>query len=185
MDRWEESRLARATSSSSCFVLGVRVHDCRHGGTNSHQSTERCLRPRHARHITCTHPRGRVIACTLLIKLISTQKTFFLSHLVVTRHLEPIVCCRTKSRFDCAIFPTHHIMCPDDHQDGMHPPCPPQYIFSLCISWPVSRHSEPLIIETRENRLSALVIGQPRPCRRPQSKRKVTTESIEWEMDDN
>ena len=82
-------------------------------------------------------------------------------------------------------FPTHHIMCPDDHQDGMQPPCPPQYIFSLCISWPVSRHSEPLIIETRENRLSALVIGQPRPCRRPQSKRKVTTESIEWEMDDN
>ena len=132
-----------------------------------------------------THPRGRVIACTLLIKLISTQKTFFLSHLVVTRHLEPIVCCRTKSRFDCAIFPTHHIMCPDDHQDGMQPPCPPQYIFSLCASLPVSRHSEPLIIETRENRLSALVIGQPRPCRRPQSKRKVTTESIEWEMDDN
>ena len=124
-----------------------------------------------------THPRGRVIACTLLIKLISTQKTFSLSVLIVTRHLEPIVCCRTKSRFDCAMFPTHHIMCPDDHQDGMRPPCQPHYIFSMYVSWPEHRHSEPLILETRENRLSAHVICRPRPSRQLQSQRKVTTAS--------
>ena len=121
--------------------------------------------------------RRRVIACTLLIKLISTQKTFSLSVLIVTRHLEPIVCCRTKSRFDCAMFPTHHIMCPDDHQDGMRPPCQPHYIFSMYVSWPEHRHSEPLILETRENRLSAHVICRPRPSRQLQSQRKVTTAS--------
>ena len=87
-----------------------------------------------------------------------------------------------KSRFDCAIFPTHHIMRPDDHQDDMQLPCPPQHIFSVYVLWPVSRHSEPPTPETDENRLSAHVTGRPRPRRRLQLQRKVTTQSSKWEI---
>ena len=57
---------------------------------------------------------------------------------------------------------------PDDHQDGMQPSFPPHHIFSIYVSWQVSRHSEPLIPETDENRLSAHVTGRPRPPRRLQ-----------------
>ena len=60
------------------------------------------------------------------------------------------------------------LMHKDDRQDDMQPPCPPQNIFSMCVPWPVSRHSEPLIPETDENRLSAHVTGRPRPPRRLQ-----------------
>ena len=75
-----------------------------------------------------------------------------------------------------------HIPSPDDHQDGMQPPCPPHYVFSVYVTWPVSRHSEPLTAETDENRLSAHVTGRPRPPRRLQSERKVTTQSYKWEI---
>ena len=110
-----------------------------------------------------THPRGRVIACTLLTKLISTQKTFSLSFVVMTRHLEPTFCCRQNLvPFSQPI--TFHA--PDDHQDDMPPPCPPHHVFSVYVSWPVSRQSEPLIPDTDENRLSACVTGRPRPPRR-------------------
>ena len=54
-----------------------------------------------------------------------------------------------------------HIPSPDDHQDGMQPPCPPQNIFSIYVPWPVSRHSEPLVTETRESRLLARAVGRP------------------------
>ena len=40
------------------------------------------------------------------------------------------------------------------------------------VPWPVSLHSEPLIPETDENRLSAFVTGRPRPSRRLQWWRK-------------
>ena len=58
-------------------------------------------------------------------------------------------------------------------------------LFSVYVPWPVSRHSEPLIPETDENRLSAFVTGRPRPPRRLQLERKVTKESSKWEIDDN
>ena len=64
--------------------------------------------------------------------------------------------------------PTTTFHAPDDHQDGMKPPCPPQHIFSIYFQWPVSRHSEPLTPETDENRLSAHVTDRPRPPRRLQ-----------------
>ena len=69
------------------------------------------------------------------------------------------------------ILPTidDHIPCPDDHQDCMQPSCPPQHVFFVYFSWPGSLHSEPLIPETDENRLSAHVTGRPRPPRRLQS----------------
>ena len=70
--------------------------------------------------------------------------------------------------------PTTTFHAPDDHQDGMQPPCPPQNIFSVCVPWPVSRYSEPLIPETDEKRFSALVPRRPRPPRRLQSERKIT-----------
>ena len=129
-----------------------------------------------------THPRGRVIACTLLTKLISTQKTFFLSFVVLTRHLEPTVCCRQNLASTVPFSQSITFHAPEDHQDGMQPPCPPQHIFSMYVSWPVSHHPEPLIHETDENRLSAHVTGRPRPPRRPQSQRKVTTQSNKWEI---
>ena len=75
-----------------------------------------------------------------------------------------------------------HNPCPDDHQDGMQPPFPPQHIFSIYVPWPVSRHSEPLIPETDESRLSAHVAGRPRPPRRLQLQRKVTAQSNKWEI---
>ena len=78
---------------------------------------------------------------------------------------------------DCAIFPPRHIPSPDEPQDGMQPPCPPQDIFSIYVPWPVSRHSEPLTSETDKNRLSARTVGRPRPPWRLQSQRKVT---ITW-----
>ena len=71
---------------------------------------------------------------------------------------------------------------PDDHQDGMQPPCPPQHVFSVYVSCPVSRHSEPPTPKTDENRLSAHVTGRPRPPRRLQLQRKVTTQSSKWEI---
>ena len=71
-------------------------------------------------------------------------------------------------------------MCPDDQQDDMQPPCPPQYLFSAYVSWPMSRHSEPLIPETDENRLSAHVTGRRRPPRRLELHRKATTQSSKW-----
>ena len=49
-----------------------------------------------------------------------------------------------------------------NHDNDMQPPCPPQYLFSMCVTWLLSRHSEPLIPETDENRLSAHVTGRPR-----------------------
>ena len=74
--------------------------------------------------------------------------------------------------FDCAKIPptdaTTTFHAPDDHQDDMQPPCPPQNIFSMHVLWPVSRHSEHLVPETDENRLSAHVTGRPRPPRRLQ-----------------
>ena len=66
---------------------------------------------------------------------------------------------------------------PDDHQDGMQPPSSPQYLFSIYAPWQVSLHSELLIPETHEHRLSTHVIGQPRPPRRLQLHRKVTVTS--------
>ena len=77
----------------------------------------------------------------------------------------------------CAIIPPTSHVCPNDHQDGMQPPCPPQYIFSVCVTWPVGLHSEPRFPETRENRQSAHVIGRRRPPSQLQSQRKVTTMS--------
>ena len=56
----------------------------------------------------------------------------------------------------------------DGRQDDMQPPCSPQYLFSVYAEWPVSRHSESLIPETDENRLSAHVTGLPRSPRRLQ-----------------
>ena len=82
------------------------------------------------------------------------------------------------------IHPTtdDHIPSPDDNQDGMQPPCPPQHIFSLYMDWPVSLYSGPLTPETREIRLSAFVTGRPRPPRRLQLHRKVTTQSSKREV---
>ena len=62
-----------------------------------------------------------------------------------------------------------HFPSPDDHQDGMQPTCPPQHIFSIYRTWPVSLFSEPLTPWTEKIRLSALVAGRPRPPRRLQS----------------
>ena len=68
------------------------------------------------------------------------------------------------------ILPTtdNHIPSPDDHQDYMQPPCPPQHVFSVYVYCPVSRHSESPIPETDVNRLSVHVTGRPRPPRRLQ-----------------
>ena len=77
----------------------------------------------------------------------------------------------------CAIVPPTSHVCPDDHQDGMQTSCPPQYIFSVYVTWPVDLHSEPRFPETRENRRSAHVIDRPRPASRLQSQRKVTVTS--------
>ena len=52
----------------------------------------------------------------------------------------------------------------------------------MYVPWPVSRQSEPLIPETDENRLWAFVTGRPRPPRRLQTKRKVTTTSTSKEI---
>ena len=54
--------------------------------------------------------------------------------------------------------------------------------FPVYVTWPESRHSEPLTPETDENRLSAWVTYQPRPPSRLQSERKVTTQSNKWEI---
>ena len=72
-----------------------------------------------------------------------------------------------------------------NYENDIPPPSSPQYLFSVYVPWPVSRHSEPLIPETDENRLSAFVTGRPRPPRRLQLERKVTKESSKWEIDDN
>ena len=78
--------------------------------------------------------------------------------------------------------PTTTLHAPDDHQDDMQPPCPPQHIFSVYVSWSVSRYSVPITPETDGNRLSAHVTSRPRPPRRLQSERKVTTQSNKWEI---
>ena len=64
----------------------------------------------------------------------------------------------------CAKNPPNHRQphsIPDDHQDDMQPRFPPQNIFSIYVPWPGSRHSEPLVTETRENRLLARAVGRP------------------------
>ena len=43
-------------------------------------------------------------------------------------------------------------------------------------------HSEPLTLETHENRLSAHFVGRPRPPPRLQLHRKVTTQSSNWKI---
>ena len=88
---------------------------------------------------------------------------------------------RKRSKFSS---PTHEDQPrrPEDHQDGTQPPYPPQHLFFTYVPWPVSRHSEPLIPETDESRLSAHVAGRPRPPRRLQLQRKVTTQSSKWEI---
>ena len=49
-------------------------------------------------------------------------------------------------------FPTQRskpISTPEDHQDNMQQPSPPQCRLSLCIAWLVKRYSEARIPETR------------------------------------
>ena len=64
----------------------------------------------------------------------------------------------------------------------MQPSWPPQIIFSIYVTWPVSRHYETHTPESRENRLAACVTGRPRLPRRLQSQRKVTTQTSKWEV---
>ena len=84
---------------------------------------------------------------------------------------------------DCAIMQLFlqneqpHPMPQDDHQEVVQQPCPPQYVFSIYVSWPVNLYSELRFPETRENRLSAFVTVRPRPPRRLQSERKATKQS--------
>ena len=66
---------------------------------------------------------------------------------------------------------------PDDHQAGMRPPSSHQHLFLTYVSLQLSLHSEHLVPKTRVNRLSAHFVGRPRPPRRLQLYRKVTTQS--------
>ena len=69
-----------------------------------------------------------------------------------------------------------------NHENDIQPLSSPQYLFSTYVPWPVSRQSESLMPENRENRLSACVTGRPQPPRRLQSQRKVTMASSWWEI---
>ena len=87
--------------------------------------------------------------------------------------------------FDCAKNPPNHRRPHSMPQTTTKMVCNHHFRLSISspyVAWPVSLHYEPLTPLTDENRLSALVIGPPRPPRRLQSERKVTTQSSKWEI---